>query len=207
MDWLKDLRISKNLTEAAVSADVGVTQQHYNYIENHLYVYDTQRGMWHIEDETEAVGFCRYNGETYLLTAGGALWIINGAAASWESNSAGGETVIAVPTEESDIEWFAEFGDFTDDSPNKKGVSKLQIRLELDSGASCKVMIRFDSVGEWITAGELETDVKRSYYLPIIPRRGDHYRLRLEGSGGCRVYSITRERYHGSELKSRQGRN
>ena len=48
---------------------------------------------------------------------------------------------------------------------------------------------------------------KRSYYLPIIPRRGDHYRMKIVGKGGCRIYSLVREYYSGSELKSVQGRN
>lgn len=55
--------------------------------------------------------------------------------------------------------------------------------------------------------GTLTADAKRSYYLPIIPRRSDHYRLKLTGTGGCRIYSLVRETYSGSELKSQQGRN
>ena len=103
-------------------------------------------------------------------------------------------------------EW-AEFGDFVENSPNKKGVSKLQVRLELDEGAEVQALIQFDSDGEWRKVnGVLGEGPKRSYYLPIIPRRGDHYRLRLEGRGGCRVYSLVREYYTGSELKSKPGR-
>ena len=100
----------------------------------------------------------------------------------------------------------AEFGDFTEDNPNKKGVSKLQIRLELDEGARADVLIQFDSDGVWEPVSSLEAAAKRSYYLPIIPRRADHYRLKLEGTGACRVYSLVREFYSGSELKSKQGR-
>lgn len=154
-----------------------------------LYVYDTQKRMWHIEDETAAMDFCRWDGTTYLLAENGKIWTVDRDE---------GEN------EEEDFDWFAEFGDITDDDPNKKGVSKFQIRLELEDGASCQLKARFDSVGDWIPAGEeLTADVKRSYYLAIVPHRADHYRLRLEGHGGCRVYSIARERYSGSELKSR----
>ena len=154
-----------------------------------LYVYDTQKRMWHIEDETAAMDFCRWDGTTYLLAEDGKIWTVD----QDEGDNA-----------EEDFDWFAEFGDITDDDPNKKGVSKFQIRLELGDGASCQMKVRFDSVGDWIPAGEkLTADVKRSYYLAIVPRRADHYRLRLEGHGECRVYSIARERYSGSELKSR----
>ena len=108
---------------------------------------------------------------------------------------------------EDDVPWWVEFGDFTENDPNKKGVSKIQIRLELDEGAEVQALIQFDSDGEWQKVnGVLREGPKRSYYLPIIPRRGDHYRLRLEGLGGCRVYSLAREYYSGSELKSKPGR-
>ena len=34
MGWLKELRIAKGLTGSAVSAEAGITQQMYNYVEN-----------------------------------------------------------------------------------------------------------------------------------------------------------------------------
>lgn len=167
-----------------------------------LHVYDTQKGMWHTEDGTHVTHFARYDGNLYFLNDQGGIWITG--------NIQGAPT----GTAEGPVEWFAEFGDFTEYSKgypqygaNKKGVSKLQIRLELDEGASVQVYIQFDTDGAWEKfGGALGEGVKRSYYLPIVPRRGDHYRLKLEGIGGCRIYSMTREFYVGSELKSIAGR-
>ena len=95
----------------------------------------------------------------------------------------------------------------TDEDPYKKQIPKLIIRLEVDEGATVTVSMRFDSTGDWETVDTLAANVKRSYYLPIVPRRADHYRIRLSGTGGCRVYSIAREYSQGSALKSQQGRN
>lgn len=160
-----------------------------------LHVYDTQRGLWHTEDRTRATHFARWNGNLYFLNDAGEIWITGNIQDPPES------------TEEETVPWWAEFGDFVEDSPNKKGVSKLQVRLELEEGAEVQALIQFDSDGEWRKVnGVLGEGPKRSYYLPIIPRRGDHYRLRLEGRGGCRVYSLAREYYSGSELKSKPGR-
>ena len=161
-----------------------------------LYVYDTQRGTWHIEDATQATHFARYQGDLYLLDEGGEIWITGN---------------IQNPPEEATMEdafdWMVEFADWYEDSPNKKGVSKLLLRLEVDEGAEVQLFIMFDSTGEWIAVnGTLEGGVKRSYTLPIVPRRGDHYRIKLEGRGGCRVYSLAREYYDGSSLKSLPGR-
>ena len=50
------------------------------------------------------------------------------------------------------------------------------------------------------SGGISEAEKKRSFYLPIVPRRCDHFRIRMTGSGGCRLYSLVREVYTGSEL-------
>jgi hypothetical protein len=47
---------------------------------------------------------------------------------------------------------------------------------------------------------ELTTTRKRSYYLPVVPRRCDHFRLKIEAEGDWRLYSLVRESYSGSEL-------
>lgn len=171
-----------------------------------LHVYDTRLGLWHTEDRTRALQFARWDGGLYFLNDLGEIWR---ADPPWGSSSGedGGAGTGDGETREDPVIWRAEFGDFTEDSPNKKGVSKLQLRVELEEGAEVRALIRFDGTGEWIEAGGVLGEAgKRSYYLPIVPRRGDHYRLRLEGRGGCRVYSLTREYYSGSELKSRAGR-
>ena len=160
-----------------------------------LYVYDTQKGLWHTEDATKARYFARFGGNLFLLNDQGEVWIAGNVQNAPES------------TEEETVAWSAEFGDFTENDPNKKGVSKLQLRMELEEGAEVQVYLKFDG-GEWLKVDEKLCEAKkRSYYLPIVPRRGDHYRLKLEGKGAFRLYSLTREYYSGSELKSTQGRN
>ena len=163
----------------------------------HFFVYDTQKGMWHEEDDTQVVDFAYSEGNLYFLNAKGEIWITG--------------TVTNAPagcTEEADFEWCAEFGDFTDESPNKKDIRKLLIRMDLEKDAYCNVWLQLDSDGDWYQPqdGKLEDETKRSYFLAIVPRRADHYRLKLEGKGGCRVYGIAREFSEGSEFKSLPGR-
>lgn len=162
-----------------------------------LCVYDSRHGTWHIEDGTRMLSTVYHDGNLYFANEAGEVWIAGGGAQIPEG---------AVP--ETDFDWYAEFTDFTDGSPNKKGIGKVQLRIEVDEGAVCRVLIQMDSDGVWQQVGKrLEADVKRSYYLPIIPRRCDHYRLRLEGTGGCKVHSMVRELYVGSEMRSRTGGN
>ncbi len=152
-----------------------------------LFCYDTLRGMWHREDGVQVIAFAYLNG-LWMLAADGRLWLMGGA-----------EVVPADAVSEVQIKSMVEFGDFTEGSPNRKGTAKLQIRAELEAGASLRVMAMYDSDGIWHEVSVLSTPIKRSYYLPIIPRRCDHFRLRLCGVGQWKLYGLTREHYSGSE--------
>ena len=125
-----------------------------------------------------------------MLDAAGNLWL-----------SGDTRTVPAGATLENPLASMAEFGDFTEGDENRKGSTKLQMRVEVDAGAALKISMEFNSDGVWRTVDTLQPDVKKSYYLPIIPRRSDHFRIKLEGTGAWRVYSLTRESYSGSEIK------
>ncbi|MCD8377086.1 MAG: hypothetical protein LUD69_09105 [Oscillospiraceae bacterium] len=155
--------------------------------EYHLFVYDTRLGQWHREDALEVLGF-GWDGELYFLDSGGTLWL-NGDA----------RTVPDGAEEEDTVSSAAEFGDFTEGDPNKKGLGKLHLRLELEEGAEVTVWLQPDG-GDWLEVASLSSPVKRSYYLPIVPRRCDHFRIKLTGTGLWKLYSLARESYSGSEL-------
>lgn len=162
-----------------------------------LYVYDTQQGAWHIEDNKRFTHFATVNGDLLGLTADGEILMLGNPS-----------NVPEGAEQEEPVSWMAEFGDFTGQDPNKKGLTKLQLRLELEEGATMQVYLQFDSDGVWHNVNSvLGEGAKRSYYLPIVPRRTDHYRLKLEGTGGCILHSLVAEAYSGSELRARKGRN
>lgn len=151
------------------------------------YVYDTEVNLWHVEDMPLLIGMT-WHGGLYYLTEAGDMWVI------------GGEDLPSPAMIEDEVSSFIEFGDFVEEDPNRKGVSKLQLRLELGEGAVLKVEQMFDSDGIWREVSTLSTPKKRSYYLPIVPRRCDHYKIRLSGEGSWTLYSLVRESYSGSEL-------
>lgn len=103
-------------------------------------------------------------------------------------------------TQEAQVGSFVEFGDFTHEDPNRKGVSKFQLRVEVEQGATLELLVQFDSDGVWKSVKTMKPDKKKSYYLAVVPRRCDHYRIKLAGTGMWRLYSMTRESYSGSEL-------
>ena len=146
-----------------------------------LFVYDTMSGMWHKEDNTHALAFARMGGTLYMLDGrDNGLYQLNGAGCE-------------------DVEWMAETGDFMDNGSDKTGLTRLQLRFEADADSTFLVEIQYDSDGVWHPVRHIEGGRKQSMTLPILPRRCDHYRLRLSGRGDCKVYSITRESYRGSE--------
>lgn len=160
-----------------------------------LYVFDTQKGMWHKEDRMRITHFAKHDGNLYALNDQGEIWMLGNIQDAPED---------AVSEEE--VPFMVEFSDFTEEDPNKKGVGKLQIRIELEEDASAQCWIQFDSSGNWLPIGQqMLGSVKQSHILPIAPTRCDHYRIRITGTGECRIFSLARESYSGSEYKSRKG--
>jgi len=189
---------SDGLKYHVVMKHEGVTPAEYEH-----FVWDSRRAMWHREDTLGAEGFAFWGGE---------LWMLSSKIGSGASGKLFGLGLAAAPTgaaAEEDMESFVETNDFVENDPNRKGTAKLQLRGELGEGASLIVKIKFDSgragapsdtQGGWETVKTLTATVKRSWYLPIIPRRSDHFRIRLEGVGEWRLYSLVRENYSGSEI-------
>lgn len=152
-----------------------------------LFVYDTRRGLWMREDDTHAVAMCR-SGKLYIKTYDDFLFTVSSL-----KEAQAGEL-------EGSFSSFAEFGDFYEGSPSKKVISKLYARIELEAGANVTFYISFDG-GEWEKVSEISAPSgKRSFTLPIIPRRCDHYRIKIEGEGVWRLYSLSRESHAGSDL-------
>lgn len=158
-----------------------------------LFVYDPRYRVWHREDAAQAVGFAFWGGGLVMLCSNGKMWRIDGTTG----------------TKESAISWTAEFADFTrfyettdTGSQNKKGLLRLLLRCEMPAGSSIAAYVMFDSDGEWRQVGSVAgAAVKKSYILPLILRRCDHFRLKLTGTGDCVIYSLTEDKYNGSSLQ------
>lgn len=152
-----------------------------------LFVYDTNEKLWHREDNTEVLAW-GWNRELYFMDAAGQVWLTGNV-----------REIPAGATPEETVESVVEFADFVEANPNKKGTSRFQLRIDLDDGAEVTVEAQFDSDGVWQTIDTLTTTVKRSFALPFLPRRSDHFRIRLLGKGQWHLYSLVRENYIGSD--------
>ena len=151
----------------------------------HLFVYDIFKGMWHKEDNLQAVAFCTCRGELYCI-AHGSNQIITMRGTGKQSSDP--------------VSWMVQTGIIGTSSPDQKYISRITVRMSLELGSRVRFFAQYDSVGDWVPLGNMSGTTLSSFSVPIRPRRCDHLRLRIEGMGEAKIYSITKTTTEGSEL-------
>ena len=158
-----------------------------------LFVYDTRLGTWHKEDETHAEAWCSCQDEMYYIDASDKkIRTVLGRGTkdtspiSWMAETG---TIMALTTSSNYPEWIS----------NKKFVGRMLIRMSLDAGATMQVYIQYDSSGVWEKLWDMTGKNLRTFSFPVRPHRCDHFRLKLEGTGGAKIYSITKTLERGSD--------
>ena len=160
----------------------------------HLFVYDARLGVWHREDNTHANAWCSCRDEMYYIDAAdGKIRTVLGSG----------------QTETEKIRWRAETGLFVsvlssakypDYAADKKYVGRLMLRMALDPGATMQAYVEYDSSGVWEQLWSMTGKNLQTFTFPVRPRRCDHFRLRLVGQGGAKLYSLTKTLEKGSDL-------
>lgn len=148
----------------------------------HLFVYDTAKGMWHREDQLQAEVFCSCRGELYCAAGGEIITML------------GSGTQDTAP-----VDWMVETGEVGLSSPDTKYISMLTLRLWMEQGAHLRVYIQYDFSPMWDLVHSERSKKMGSINIPIRPKRCDFMRLRIEGAGNCRIYSVTKTIEQGSE--------
>ena len=100
---------------------------------------------------------------------------------------------------EDQITWEAESGDLLLDNPDAKYIQRLLIRLSTAKNTTIRIWAEYDTFPEWELIGEYHGGTLGSVSLPVMPRRCDHLRIRLEGKGDVRLYSIAKYIIGGSD--------
>ena len=156
----------------------------------HLFVYDTAKGMWHKEDNTQAVDFCNCDGNLYYI--------------DYDSNSIKMVNAPSDPnigdTESTPIKWEAITGIIGTDSPDKKYISRLIVRLSLEIGTTVIFSAEYDSSGAWEHLFTMSGTTLKTFSIPIRPKRCDHLRLRIYGEGEAKIFSICKNVEQGSDI-------
>lgn len=151
----------------------------------HLFVYDTKKGLWYKEDNTRVVEFCNCRGELYYIDyTTKQIKTVKGTGA----------------IEDATIEWEATTGIIGTDSPDKKYISRLDVRLSLKLGTRVYFFVQYDSSEEWEELCVMDGITLKTFAVPIRPHRCDHLRLKIIGEGEAKIYSICKTIEQGSDL-------
>ena len=183
--------MSYELGNEAYSAAVGGSHGNKYYIsmmdsegEHHLFVYDIAKGMWHKEDNLKVDCFCSCRGEMYAISGSNIIAMLGSGTPDTDP-----------------VEWMAETGEIGISSPDMKYISRITIRMAMEAGSEVCIYAQYDFNDAWETLCNLSNiENLRSFSLPIRPKRCDHMKLRIEGVGGVKIYSITKTIEQGSEL-------
>ena len=188
---IRDREVSAALGENRYSNAVGGANGNKYYISMmdatgayHLFVYDIAKGMWHKEDNLQADIFCSCHGELYCVEHDSKKIIT--------MLGSGEQDMKKVP-------WMVETGVIGTSMPDMKYISRLMVRMSLEIGTRVRFSVQYDSMGGWEHLGTMVGINLRSFSIPLRPRRCDHLRLRIEGEGEARIYSITKTIEQGSD--------
>ena len=182
--------ISENLGEIIYSnASSGALPDKY-YIAmdepsgaRNIFVYDLKRGLWNREDNFRVRMFARVKDELYALSDSG-IWAMLGTEGEKEPY----------------VTWEAESGLLYYQYPDKKYLSRFNFRIGLEEGAEAKLYIMYDSNGMWEYKGTVKHTGLGTITIPLLARRCDHMRIRLEGKGRFKLYSIAKILEIGSDM-------
>jgi hypothetical protein len=148
-----------------------------------LFVYDIVKRLWHLEDGPD---------DRYIASGGGRLYSISDGSLIDLTGRRGAS--------EENVSWMAVTGDLGLELPEQKYISRLTLRLCLEPGATLEIYAQYDREQVWVKLGQVYGKDLHSFSLPVRPRRCDQLRLKLQGKGMCKLYSITETLAKGSEL-------
>ena len=155
-----------------------------------MFVYDSKNGIWCKEDGTEVISFCRHSDDLYYIDG-----------KDNKMKSVRGTLLYDVPEKKTEdkIDWYVESGQIGYSSPDHKYVARINLRISLEVGTNVDFYLQYDSSGVWEHKFNMSGKGTRTYSIPIIPRRCDHFKYKLSGKGECKIHSITKTVEEGSD--------
>lgn len=180
------LKISNNITEELTNAAAGQQDGRY-YLsclkggKQTLLTYDPKYQIWDVEDDTK-FDFAAYGD--------GILYYIDG-----------NKKLLTVTGNSTDqIQWMIESGDLTESALNEKYISKAQFNFLLSEGAEANIYFKYDDDPLWEKKGTIYSTKQTTYTLPIIARRCNKFRWKMEGKGQMKLLAMAINIEGGSEF-------
>lgn len=156
-----------------------------------MFVYDTAKGLWHKEDSTRAIAFCSYNNDLLYISKGDSyITSVSGAAKV--------DRMDAYPPV-NQVNWMVESGVIGYANRQRMYVSRIALKMSLDLKSMVDFYIEYDSSGIWEHKFNMFGRGTRQFMIPIRPRRCDHFRYKIIGSGDCKIFAISKMMEEGSD--------
>lgn len=155
-----------------------------------MFVYDTNSGIWSKEDNTVVEYFCNHGNDLYYIDDNDTMKSIRGTL------------LYDVPEKarEDKFDWFVESGTIGYSSPDNKYVARINLRITLEVGTNVDFWLQYDSSGEWEHKFNMSGKGTKTFTVPIIPKRCDHFKYKISGKGGCKIHSIAKTLEEGSDI-------
>ena len=176
--------ISYNLNETYTSGVAGGDNRYYyislyNSSEYNLYVYDTWTKIWMMEDTSNITDYAFLNGYLYALASDNKIYVYN----------LGSETVT--------MTLYSKF--FTEDTTRKKGHTQLDFRVDLESGTTLAVYVKYDNAASALVKTYTTNDYS-TFHIPLLIKRCDHFQVQMVMVGRGKIYAMERTFYLGSKV-------
>ena len=163
-----------------------------------LFVYDETKRIWHKEGKIDIKEFAFHNCNLYFIRndEDGTRRLYLADAENKFGNFEGELSGYFI---EADIEWMAETGMWGLNLPEKKYYSGINIRLVGSKGAKITIYFQYNSNGKWVKKVDCNIEKTGSLNIPVVTPRCDHFKMKLEGKGDIKIFSISRKIEKGSE--------
>lgn len=159
------------------------------------FIYDTKSGIWHRSQiPQQIVEYCAHGDELYFRTnpaVGGFIGTTFSQPANADDESGYAEKCVF---------WHAESGMIGLYTEDKKYLVSLNVRIKLENGTKVRFYVEYDSSGYWQPINSMIGRGIQIINMPIIPRRCDHFRIRIEGEGAATLFSICKTTEEGTEV-------
>lgn len=162
-----------------------------------LFKYDAAKGMWCKEALNPPTLMEAFENTLFMCGAKeGNVKVIEATHAGVQPGD-----LILNWDEEDDFDWWCQSGTQGYETPDEKHLGRLLVRMRLKPETVVRVMMQYDNETTWETVATIQDAGIRQTVVPIIPRRCDVYRMRIEGHGECRIYGITKTIEGGSDIQ------
>lgn len=183
----------RNAVAGADAAKYYISMQREDTGAWEMFAYDEMRGLWHKEDGVHAKYFAAYGAELYFINADdNCLYGVHGLLTRYTDEGAALEPP---------LKFEAQLAEIGMESPDSKYVNKVQLRLDAGEGTLLRVQVQYDTEDSWQEVHRISFTKRRSYTLPIIPRRCDTMRIRLIGNGDFRLFSLAKATEYGGDTQ------